>query len=209
MEEIQPEKYTNKLGVISLDKLGLLAYGNKPKGRIKSVLKPSALTNTLHRVSKDPGERSETLLHSISMIRNQDEILWAICILLSSGVMRVNEVLRIRVYDISVSGHIKIKGSKGSNDKVIHCGETSEYMARCKNKGVDPFQGITRHYVYRELKKRGVSYQSKLSSKNSVTHSFRHAAIESMRKVGIQDEEIKNISGHKRTENVGRYGNKE
>ena len=121
--------------------------------------------------------------------------------------LRISEVLHIQYTAISNNGTIIIKSLKGSNDRIINLPELKEYLLHCKQYGNNPFDLYNRWYCYREFKKLGIYYISGKSSKNSITHAFRHMIVADLKEQGLDNVAIAKYMGHKNHKNIDYYGN--
>jgi site-specific recombinase XerD len=126
-------------------------------------------------------------------------------ILLNSGC-RISEVLSIRAVDILANGMIKIKGAKGSNDRIINCGLASEYILKCRKLGVAPFQDINRKFVWSVFKKFNIELSVSSSGQKVVTHALRHVMVASAKSANVDINTTGKFIGHKNVNNTSRYG---
>ena len=174
--------------------------------RAKSV--PSLCAQT----TKQCGEGDSYLALVRSLEQKKERILKENCHLwyIIEGLMyngcRISEILSIRASDITVIGTVNIRAKKGSENRIIHFASATEFLKSCRLNNIKPFELYDRFYVYRQFKKYGISIHTGNSSKNSVTHSFRHLYINSARKENIQAETIQKSVGHKNKANTEKYG---
>ncbi len=171
-----------------------------------AVLNPTAQTNKLCAVNKVQDSFGSSILSKIERLRHRDLVLFCIATLQLSGGLRISEVLNIMPSDITSIGHVVVKGSKGSSDRIIHAGNATTYLLRCRLNSTIPFYGYNRFFVYREYKKLGIEYQSANSKKKSVTHAFRQVMVESNRTEKVDSELISKQLGHKNEKNIKYYG---
>lgn len=115
---------------------------------------------------------------------------------------RVSEAINIRFQDIISENTIRLRGLKGSSDRIIYISENSGYIDYCKKHQINPFMHISRFQVYRVLKRNGLQEIFGDNKKFSTTHLFRHLFVKSMLEKGIKIEEIQRIIGHKKLENT-------
>lgn len=207
MSDKKHPKLTNKNGVVLNSGLDKVLYGERPKLRTNSVSSPSAHTNKLCDDLEVPGAKVKALLHDRESILRQNPKLWYVIELMMAGGLRVSEVLNISAYDITTLGHIRIKGSKGSSDRVVRVFDGLDYMLRCKENSVAPFRDISRYYVYREFKKLGITHKFFGKAKASVTHFFRQLVSRSMEEENFTDEQRRQFLGHKGKSSLKHYSN--
>jgi integrase len=118
---------------------------------------------------------------------------------------RISEVLAIRGYDISTNGLIKIKGKKGSNDKIIRI---TQNISHCKTipKNLNmPFKIYSRFFIYRLFKKIGLIYKSYGNINNSVTHYFRKSVALEAYNISKDQQDIKLVLNHKSIKSAHYY----
>jgi len=147
-------------------------------------------------------QRIDTCIESLLARSKQ---LHAVAYLLHVSGCRVSEILGIRSFDVSNSGMIKIRGAKGSSDRLINAGLVKSFLLGCKSNSVHPFANLNRFYVYREFKKVGLQYQFIGSSKNSVTHIFRHASNLNAKSLDTDILVRSQHLGHKSTKSTQHY----
>ncbi len=174
--------------------------------RTKSVLSPSAQSNKLCELGDDRCEVVDSVVDAIGKVKDSNPAVIAVIELQARYGLRISEVLNISNTDLGSNGRVTIKGMKGSENRVVHVFQSQGYLARCKKSGVHPFTGYDRFFFYRLYKRLGFIYKSKKSGKYSVTHSFRHKAIESLRNEGVENTDIANFIGHKNSKNTENYG---
>lgn len=172
----------------------------------KSVQTPTAQTSTLCGPGKSSSEDLTSVLSSIEAIKNYDRRLYFIASLQYGFGLRISEVLEISPYDITSTGHVKVKGKKGSNERMIFSDILRSYFVDCKIRKIYPFNGIDRFYVYRSYKKFGLSRRFGSNKNSSVTHLFRHLASLAAKENGVSIETRAQQLGHKSTKSTQYYG---
>ena len=197
-------KRLNEFLIVKGDQL--FFKSKKPHNRTKAGTSLVAQTTRLCENSMSLEQSNSIVLDSIEILRYRNPILFVIAMLQYQFGLRISEVLAITCYDISVGGYIKINSKKGSFERIIHSGISSEYMLRCKSNNVDPFVEINRFYVYREYKKVGLSMKFGDNEKSSVTHLFRHIAGLNAKSVTNDLESRARHLGHKSTKSTQYYG---
>lgn len=179
-----------------------------PSFPIKSVLKPSAQTTKLY---PKPSNSNQLLLSANAYISKNISNNPILCSILELQViygLRISEVLNIRVYDINALSHIVIRGSKGSNNRIIVPLLSKSFFVNCKMNNLDPFLHVSRFYVYREYKKLGFSFVFNGQVNASVTHLFRSLLAVELSNNNTNLEDIKDFYGHKNIDNTRIYANK-
>lgn len=182
-----------------------LSLRGKSQKSINSVLKPSAHSYILCAPGIAPNAFNISLESALKVTKRDNKPLHAVIVLMVNGVLRVSEVLRIRGYDVTNTGHVKIKASKSSHDRVINAGDAYEYLMRCKERGRQPFDHLNRFYIYREFKKLNLSTIVNGNDKHSVTHSIRHQVIRNLDDSVYTKEDKQRLLGHKNIKSTGYY----
>ena len=101
---------------------------------------------------------------------------------------------------------MRIRGKKGSKDRLVTTIESSLYFVQQSSNNGLVFASYNRWFVYRELQKLGVRFQSSGSTNVSITHAFRHMFIKHLRQLGYSELEIAKIVGHVNVSNTELYG---
>lgn len=123
----------------------------------------------------------------------------------SSGA-RITEVLNAKHQDINNRGQLFIKGLKGGQNRLIDSHYSYQWLLRCKNLQINPFQTCNRFSAYRLLKNIGIGKVKKGNSVTSVTHIFRDEYVKGLREIEMTDKERSNNIGHKNTKSTEFYG---
>ena len=171
-----------------------------------SVLAPSAQSISLCGVGAEVLYRNY-LVAVIAQARNsRGETFAAFVDLLASNGLRVSEALAVKGFDCLFNGQVRIKGKKGSKDRLATTIESSSYFVRQASNSGLVFASYNRWFVYRELRKLGVRFQSSGSTNVSITHAFRHMFVKHLRQLGYSEVEIAKIVGHVNASNTELYG---
>ena len=143
----------------------------------------------------------------ISQARNsRGESFAAFVDLLAANGLRVSEALAVRGFDCLFNGQVRICGKKGSQDRLATTIESSSYFVQQASNSGLVFASYNRWFVYRELRKLGVRFQSSGSTNVSITHAFRHLFVKHLRQLGYSEVEISKIVGHVNASNTELYG---
>jgi len=196
----------NKKGTINTKKLFAQLHSSAKSVSVVSVPTPSTQTNKKYNADTQYSMLQDIINLQLDKIKLQDNIAYVIIKLMYDNGLRVSEVLNISYYDILPNGNILIKGLKKSNNRIIFSTEFKEFFNNCKKHFITPFNGYDRFYIYRILKSFNISIKTKNSSKNSVTHSFRHLYIHNLKSVDIDLKTIQQQVGHKSIKNTANYG---
>ena len=175
--------------------------------RTKSVLNPTAQSVKLCVEDKVPQGQEEQYLDYLEKVPAGKYTLKMIIELLQNGGLRVSEALAVRGTDVLVSGHILIKGCKGSSDRIVQVYETRKYFLAVRGLAVNVFEGCSRYWVYREFKKLGIGKRFDGKRKESVTHYFRQQNARMMQESGISDINRQQHLGHKSNKSIKHYSN--
>ena len=170
---------------------------NNKKPRVNSVINPSAQYTTLYAANNLTAERSNLICTYIAPESNLSELEKAIIELMFVSGCRISEAISINSNDILKNGSIKLKGSKGSNDRIITVILYRNFWLRNKLFIKSILQPFTRFYFYRLFRKIGLTFHMSGKCNANVTHSLRQLYIESMNEGNISNELIKNSIGHK------------
>jgi len=128
----------------------------------------------------------------------------ALDLMLNSGC-RVSEILNISHSDILGGGKVRIKGLKGSCDRIIISSRFSKELEDYRNNCVSPFYCFSRFMLYRDFKKHGIYMMFKGAKLNSVTHACRHLYVSDLKMAGLSDAEIQGNIGHKSKKSTEHY----
>ena len=182
-----------------------LANADSLQARTKSVPNPSAQIAKVYGASEEVSKEIDRLLSSKESIKARSCELWYIIELLISSGARISEVLSISPVDIMRNGNVRVRGKKGSSDRIVVTRDSMDYMLRCRSVGKYPFQDWDRFRCYREFKLLGIGMRFPGKEKQSVTHFFRHAYNRMMKKEGIEQELRSSELGHKSRSNIKHY----
>lgn len=203
-EKPKNEKQLRKERMNETRLFGVLNGGSR-KPRTNSVPTTTAQTTTLLQLPGQPYTQFTDLVPDPErMMRYSHELYHLVQFMLVSGC-RVSEVLRVRPCDIMTSGHVVIKASKGSLDRLVHTGISMPWFVDCKKKGRDPFIDWDRFRVYREFKKWGISVKLAGHQNASVTHSLRQITSRQFQAQGVDDDLRSRHLGHKSSKTIRHY----
>lgn len=197
--------FANKAGHISDSKIFQFLNTDNKKVRNDSVVNSIAQSNIL---CDDNSEQKETSFRKdkhASTIYEKNKELGMIVEIMINGAARVSEVLEIKCADIKSTGHLIIRGKKGSEDRIITTTLSDSYLRKCKLHSFDPFSHLNRWYIYREFKKLGIEHKFQGKTKNSVTHYYRQMTL---RLFHVEQEKINTrakLSGHKNKKSLKYY----
>jgi integrase len=173
----------------------------------KSEMKPSAQSAILCDVNDSDKLESERLWNVIHANSNIDTTLKAIIEVMLLGGLRVSEVLNIKWQNISNTGQIKYKSSKGSYDGFIYPVLYRSFWINCKlNRFVFP-SSYNRFFLYREFKKIGISSENRFGTKNAVTHLFRKLKATDIFNIENDIDDVKEVLRHKNINSTKFYIN--
>jgi site-specific recombinase XerD len=129
----------------------------------------------------------------------------AVILLLLEHGLRISEVIRLDASCLLPGSRLLVRGSKRSNDRLIQSvSYSSDLFFYLKTFGrIDNV--YSRFYIYRLCKKLGISFESSISSKISVTHAGRHLFAEILNESGVSLENIQSFVGHKSSKSTQCY----
>jgi integrase len=172
---------------------------------IKSVIDSSAQTTKQCAEASDLSFLEIEVENILKSINNLPIQLHELALIMFYSGLRVSEALQIRYSDIDALSRVKIKGAKGSLNRVVDCSIIKEYLLTCKADRRNPFDGLSRFYVYRQFKNNGLSRFWSNNSKLSVTHTLRILSIKLMES-GINDlSMVQGYIGHKKINSTKYY----
>lgn len=197
-----------KLSVMSFKNLQLYLTSDKAKRRVNAVTtSPAQTTTLLHPDNLDILpiiERANELLLSNTLPR----VLLAVIELQLFYGLRISECLNITTSDISNTGHIRVRGSKGSNDRIVIPYRFASFWQN-EAKALLPLGNIySRFWFYRNYKNLGLYAIFGNSKVKSVTHLFRHLNILSLKDNFNETGLTRNFIGHKSIKSTMHYERK-
>lgn len=149
-------------------------------------------------------ERANELLLSNTLPR----VLLAVIELQLFYGLRISECLNITTSDISSTGHIRVRGSKGSNDRIVIPYRFSSFWQN-EAKALLPIGNIySRFWFYRQYKALGLYAIFGASKVYSVTHLFRHLNILSLKDNFNETDLTRKFIGHKSIKSTMHYERK-
>lgn len=129
----------------------------------------------------------------------------AIVGLLYSYGLRISEVLNISGTDILSNGTIVIRGSKGSENRLISPVYYPEFFFSLRGSKLKIGDLYSRFFFYRQFKKFGIYAYFGNNKHASVTHSLRHLSVLNLKEMGLQSAEIGKLIGHKSSNSIAYY----
>lgn len=179
-----------------------------PRGtfdEINSVKSPPAQSpEVLHGNSKVDLFREKVETFCSANVLYPLRFRYLVWILLHSGC-RVSEVLRLRDSDVTGNYLIRIRASKGSEDRIV----TIPPLGQGKLIGVKSnaflFDSYSRFYVYRVCKSHGLYIKKGDLEHYSVTHSFRHVYANQIQQLAKGDSVASRAMGHKNSKSIKYY----
>ena len=120
--------------------------------------------------------------------------------------LRISEVLSIKLSDIGSDYKVAVQRLKREDPVLITLSFQERFIHASKSIGGFLFDMTTRFSVYYTYKECGIGFQSKYSSKLSVTHSYRHLYVKNLLEQGYAYPEIAVMLGHLDERNTELYG---
>lgn len=197
-----------KNSVMSFKNLQFYLNSDKSKPRVNSAISLGAQYTTLlhpdmHNVLPMI-ERANELLLSETLPR----VLLAVIELQLFYGLRISECLNITTSDVSTTGHIRVRGSKGSNDRIVIPYRFASFWQN-EAKAILPIGNIySRFWFYRQYKNLGLYAIFGNSKVNSVTHLFRHLNILSLKDNFNETDLTRKFIGHKSIKSTMHYERK-
>ena len=120
--------------------------------------------------------------------------------------LRISEVLSIKLSDIDDHYQVTVQRLKREDPVVITLSFQERFIHKSKEIGGFLFDMLTRYSVYYTYKECGIGFQSKYSTKLSVTHSYRHLYVRNLLEQGYSYSDIAVMLGHEDERNTELYG---
>ena len=120
--------------------------------------------------------------------------------------LRISEVLSIKLSDIDDHYQVTVQRLKREDPVVITLTFQERFIHKSKEIKGFLFDMTTRFSVYYTYKECGIGFQSKYSTKLSVTHSYRHLYVKNLLEQGLSYQEIAILLGHEDERNTELYG---
>lgn len=153
---------------------------------VNSDLNPLAQTPELLQAEKDIKYFKSKFDHMIYRDRVYgDKVKLIVWLLFQTGA-RISEVLQLKSSDITKEWFVKIRGLKGSDNRVVKV-EKPPFPVFINHR-IDYylFPEFSRFFIYRVCKKYNLKLQVQGMKKESVTHAFRH--YYATQALNLQDE---------------------
>jgi len=174
---------------------------------VKSIPSPTAQTVKLCQ----PDDPHMVLLnHLLSVIASKTkryEMERVLCDLMLSGGLRVSEALQPNQFKVSFLGQVFIKGSKGSEDKLVTPLFFKDFWKKRSGTLLNPFVHISRFSFHKWLMSESIYIVHGNNKKNSTTHAMRHLHVYLMQIMEMDSEQIRKVLGHKGTNAIKFYLN--
>lgn len=170
-----------------------------------SVSTPSTQTTTLCGLGLDGDfmKYIETVIHKAATYHSIE--LAVLTDLLFTNGLRVSEALSIRSADIASNGMVKVRGLKGSKDRICYTTLMSRELVALRSTGGLIFGNLSRFYVYREFKKLGISFSVPGMEKKAVTHAPRHLFVLQAKASGWDTADTQAAIGHNSIQSTEYY----
>lgn len=148
---------------------------------------------------------SSVLEMQLAKVRAMDEMVYLVGRLQLLYGLRISEALGIRGTNIDGSGRIVVKGSKGSNDRLVIDSDNVAFWRSKRVFSTSLVFEFNRFYVYRIYKAVGIAHEVEGSLYKAVTHYPRHLFVKSIQNTTNNIDTTAQITGHKRVSNTKRY----
>ena len=199
---------TSKKSVMSFKNLQFYLNSDKSHRGTNAGMGSTAQTATLLQLDNQDIlpmiERANELLVSNTLPR----VLLAVIELQLFYGLRISECLNITTSDVSSTGHIRVRGSKGSNDRIVIPYRFSSFWQN-EAKALLPLVNVySRFWFYRQYKSLGLYAIFGNSRVHSVTHLFRHLNILSLKENFNETDLTRKFIGHKSIKSTMHYERK-
>lgn len=165
---------------------------------------PAQSTKVLH--GRGQVDTDLNVLYSqIAANKFTSELDMAVIELLMFYGLRISECLRIQPTDIKSNGYIRIKGVKGSKDRLVFPYNNAQYWLTTLKYQCPIGNVYSRFYFYRLFKRLGL-YELFSGHKNkSVTHYFRQKLMRSLESENVERTTRSDFIGHKNKKSIEHY----
>ena len=193
----------------------------KPKPTIADLIRPCQLSPSSHRLDavQKWSAQHGTLLHGgdtsvdplTSLMRKiatsdtTPKVVKAVAWLLFEHGLRITEVLNIQKCDISRQGRIRIKGLKGSNDRIVTPIMFAQFWQSLPDFMLPLGSVYSRFYFYRWFKRIGIYDVFGNNKRFSVTHMFRHHLALSLKNEFDDTALTQRVLGHRSIKSTLHY----
>lgn len=178
------------------------------KNEVEAVVTPPAQSpELLHQRRAMKEFEFRVMLFLNNNITYGAHVKLVIWILFNTG-SRINEVLELKSTDISEDWFVKIRGSKGSNNRIIKIPPPPFPILINREVPYYLFQEFSRFYIYRVCRVNNLVLKVEGMRHNSVTHSFRHYYASQLLQFQDEDNSAGKEMGHKSNRSILHYDKK-
>lgn len=195
----------NKSGKIN-EKRFFAVLNLSPDPRPTRVVPDSSALTAKQCNSGSSVESTPIVLESqLEQLLNVDWKLYLISILQFRYGLRISEVLDLYITDLLPNNYLKIVSKKKSENRLLPVHDLIELFNRFNMTSGKFFEGYNRFYIYRIYKKMGISAKFGNSTRNSVTHLFRHQLVKYFKANNIETSTTQSFIGHKSIKSTEHY----
>lgn len=175
------------------------------KNEVEAVIAPPAQSPELlhHRNHLEEFE-FRVMLFLNNNITYGTHVKLVIWILFNTGC-RISEVLDLKSTDISEDWFVKIRGSKGSNNRIIKIQPPPFWINFNRQTPYYLFQEFSRFYIYRVCRANNLILKVEGMKHYSVTHSFRHYYATQLLRFQDEENSAGKELGHKSNRSILHY----
>lgn len=178
------------------------------KNEVEAVITPPAQSpELLHQRNQLEEFEFRVMLFLNSNTVYGSHVKLVIWILFNTGA-RINEVLELKSTDISKDWFIKIRGSKGSNNRIIKIQPPPFRINFNRENPYYLFQEFSRFYIYRICRANNLILKVEGMKHFSVTHSFRHYYATQLLRFQDEENSAGKELGHKSNKSILHYDKK-
>lgn len=192
------DKVTSK-GILSL------SVSDSNKRADLSDMKPSAqYTRPCKAVNKVMSDYEVNVINLLSSV-SQIPTLSAYLSLLFTYGLRISELLSCNSKDMVDRDIIRVKGCKGSNDRILRVVDNRDYWNKKYLVDYQLSYDYNRFFIYRLLKQHGIYEVFGDNKKFSVTHIARHMIMLKYKDKGLNDQQLCEVLGHRSIKSIKWY----
>jgi site-specific recombinase XerD len=173
--------------------------------RTNSVKNPLAQYTKLLPPGTEPEVEMRAYIAKVQSLKILAPCVRSFLLILATSGLRISELCNISSSDVDSMLNIRIKGLKGSNDRIIQPVYMREQWQLFRSSSYTIKEIYSRFYFHRIMKNYGLYKQFQSSENNSVCHYPRYLYMKQLASNVSDIELLKNTIGHKRASNTAGY----
>lgn len=175
------------------------------KQGINSVSNPIAPIAKQCETEHETESEIKIVLNAIENMRLEYKREADLALFLLETGCRVSEALNIKYTDIDQIGRVRVKGKKGSKNRIVYSPSCVSMFLKAKKYGFTIWEEFNRFHIYRTFKKYGIGAFFGRNKRMSITHYFRHLNAIIAGEIAKEKSEISQLLGHISEKNTNFY----